>query len=160
MAGWAPWVFNAVKQAGGKVYFTGNRSYIPGKEGEVDWMHVHAGVIASGKMIKENPNTIKAVLRALKKATATVNREREATVKVVAAQMKMDEGLARDIMALNIYTMEMNDKIVKGMGEFVDFLHGLDRIKQKVPAEGIFYTRLLEDVDPALVKWKARTEVK
>src|SRR2546427_2067428 len=29
MAGWAPWVFNAVKQAGGKVYFTGNRSYIP-----------------------------------------------------------------------------------------------------------------------------------
>src|SRR5712692_5816806 len=34
MAAWAPWVFNAVKQAGGKVYFTGNRSFIPGKEGQ------------------------------------------------------------------------------------------------------------------------------
>src|SRR2546422_2879408 len=63
MAGWAPWVFNAVKSAGGKVYFTGNRSYIPGKEGQVDWLLVHAGVVASGKMLKENPNTLKAVLR-------------------------------------------------------------------------------------------------
>ena len=65
MAAWAPWVFNAVKQAGGKVYFSGNRSYIPGKEGQVEWLHVYAGVVASGKMIKENPNTLKAMLRAL-----------------------------------------------------------------------------------------------
>ena len=40
---WLPWALNAVKQAGGKVYFTGNRSFIPGKEGQVDWLHVHAG---------------------------------------------------------------------------------------------------------------------
>ena len=160
MAGWAPWVFNAVKQAGAKVYFTGNRSFIPGKEGQVDWLHVHAGVVASGKMLKDNPNTLKAVLRALKKATATINTDREQAVKIVAAQMKMDEPLARDIMALNIYSMEMNDKIYKGMGEFVDFLYSLDRIKQKFPPEGVFYTRLLEEVDPTLVKWKAKTELK
>ena len=28
MAGWAPWVFNAVKQAGGKFYFSGNTGYL------------------------------------------------------------------------------------------------------------------------------------
>jgi ABC-type nitrate/sulfonate/bicarbonate transport system substrate-binding protein len=160
MAGWAPWVFNAVKQAGGKVYFTGNKSFIPGKEGQVDWIHVHAGVIASGKMLKENPNTLKAVLRALTKATATVNTQREAVVKIVAKEMKMDEGLARDIMALNIYSMEQTDKHVKGMGEFIDFLHSLDRIKQKFPPESVFVTRLLEEVDPTLVKWKSKTEVR
>jgi NitT/TauT family transport system substrate-binding protein len=160
MAGWAPWVFNAVKQGGGKVYFTGNRSFIPGKEGDVDWLLVHAGVVASAKMVKENPNTLKAVLRALNRATATINENREASVKIVAAQMKMDESLARDIMALNIYSMEMNDKIYRGMGDFVDFLHSLNRIPQKVAPEGIFYTKLLEEVDPKLVKWKAKTEVK
>jgi len=160
MAAWAPWVFNAVKHAGGKVYFTGNRSLIPGKEGQVDWLHVHAGVVASTKMVKENPNTLKAVLRALNRATATINGNREASVKIVAAQMKMDEALARDIMALNIYSMEMNDKIYRGMGEFVDFLHSLNRILQKIAPEGVFYTKLLEDVDPKLVKWKAKTEVK
>jgi NitT/TauT family transport system substrate-binding protein len=160
MAGWAPWVFNAVKQAGGKVYFTGNKSFIPGKEGQVDWIHVHAGVIASGKMVKENPNTLKAVLRALTKATTTVNTQREAVVKIVAREMKMDEALARDIMALNIYSMELTDKHVKGMGEFVDFLHSLDRIKQKFPPENVFVTKLLEEVDPTLVKWKSKTEVR
>jgi ABC-type nitrate/sulfonate/bicarbonate transport system substrate-binding protein len=160
MAAWAPWVFNAVKQAGGKVYFTGNRSMIPGKEGQVDWLRVHAGVVASGKMIKDNPNTLKAVLRALRKATDSINTDREGAVKIVAREMKTDEALTREIMALNIYSMEMTDKIYKGMGEFVDFLHSLDRIKQKFPPESVFYTRLLEETAPALVKWKARTEVK
>ena len=159
MAGWAPWVFNAVKN-GGKVYFTGNKSYIPGKEGQVDWILVHAGVIASGKMLKENPNTLRAVLRALEKATNTVNTEREAAVKIVAREMKMEEGLARDIMALNIYSMELTDKHVKGMGQFVDFLHSLNRIPQKPAPEGLFYTKLLKDVDAKLVKWESKTEPK
>jgi ABC-type nitrate/sulfonate/bicarbonate transport system substrate-binding protein len=160
IAVWAPWALNAQKQAGGKVYFTGNRSFIPGKEGQVDWLHVHAGVVASGDMVKKNPNTLKAVLRALEKATQKINTEREATVKIVAAEMKLDEGVAREIMALNIYSMEMNDKIQKGMSEFVDFLHSLDRIKQKFPPEQVLYTKLLEEVDPKLVKWKSPTTVK
>ena len=143
MAGWAPWVFNAVKQGGGKVYFTGNRSFIPGKEGQVDWLHVHAGVVASGKMLKENPNTLKAVLRALRKATDAINTDRETAVKIVARETKTDEALTRDIMALNIYSMEMNDRVPKGMGEFIDFLHSLDRIKAKFPAESVIYTKLL-----------------
>ena len=160
IAVWAPWALNAVKQANGKLYFTGNRSHIPGKEGQVDWLHVHAGVIASGDMVKKNPNTLKAVLRGLKKATDRINSDREAAVKVVAAEMKLDEAVARDIMALNIYTMEMTDKVYKGMGEFVGFLHSLDRIKQKFPAEQVMYTKILEDVDPRLVKWKSPTQVK
>lgn len=160
MAAWAPWVFNAVKQAGGKVYFTGNRSMIPGKEGQVDWLHVHAGVVASGKMVKENPGTLKAILRALKKATDSINRDREKAVKIVAREMKTDEALTRDIMALNIYSMEMTDKIYKGMGEFIDFLHSLDRIKEKFPPERVLYTKLLEEVDPTLVTWTSKTEVK
>ncbi len=160
MAGWAPWVFNAVKQAGGKVYFTGNKSYIPGKEGEVEWILVHAGVVASGEMLKDNPNTVKAVLRALTRATATVNSNRETAVKIVAKEMKLDEAVARDIMALNIYSMEMNDKIYRGMGDFVDFLLSLNRIPQKINPESVFYTKLLEEVDPKLVKWKAKTEIK
>jgi NitT/TauT family transport system substrate-binding protein len=160
MAAWAPWTFRAMKEAGGKLYFTGNRSSIPGKEGPVDWLQVHAGIVASGKMLKENPNTLRAVLRATRKATDTINRDRASAIKIVAREMKMDEALAKEIMTYNVYSMEMNDNIVRGMNEFVDFLHSLDRIKQKFPAEQVFYTKILEDVDPALVKWKAKTEVK
>jgi len=142
------------------VYFTGNRSFIPGKEGQVDWLLVHAGVVASGKMLKENPNTLKAILRALEKATNTINTDREAAVKIVARETKTEEGLTRDIMALNIYSMEMTPKIAKGMGEFVEFLYSLKRIPSKVAPESLFYTKLLKEVDPKLVKWDAATEVK
>ncbi len=160
MAAWAPWTFRAMKEAGGKLYFTGSQSHIPGKDGPVDWLQVHAGIVASGKMLRENPNTLKAVLRAVRKATDTLNRDRDACIKIVSREMKIDEALAREIMTYNVYSMEMNDKIVKGMGDFVEFLHSLDRIKEKFPPERVFYTKLLEDVDPALVKWKSTTELK
>src|SRR2546428_8944689 len=42
MAAWPPWLFNAVKHAGGKAYSTGNRSFIPGKEDKSTWLHMHA----------------------------------------------------------------------------------------------------------------------
>jgi ABC-type nitrate/sulfonate/bicarbonate transport system substrate-binding protein len=111
-------------------------------------------------MVKEHPSTLKAVLRALEKATATINGEREATVKIVAREMKIDEALVRDIMALNVYSMEMTEKIHRGMGQFVEFQHSINRIPQKFNPEGVFYTRLLKDVNPALVKWEARTEIR
>lgn len=154
MASWAPWVINAIKQARGKVYFTGNRSYIPGKEGEVDWLLVHAGVVASGDYIQKYPNTLKAVLRALKRATTTINDEREKVVPIVAKEMRIAPDVTRDIMALNIYSMELNERIYRGMGEFVTFLHKLNRIPQPIDPESPFYTKLLEEVDPTLVKWK------
>ncbi|MGH7331993.1 MAG: ABC transporter substrate-binding protein [Candidatus Rokuibacteriota bacterium] len=160
MAAWAPWTFRAVKEAGGKVYFTGTRSSIPGKEGTVDWLRVHAGVVASGKMLKDNPNTLKAVLRAVRKATQTLNTDREAMVKIIAREMKIEEGLAREIMAYNTYSMEMNETIYQGMGDFVDFLYALNRIPQKIGPDSVFYTKILKEVDPSLVKWESKTEVK
>jgi ABC-type nitrate/sulfonate/bicarbonate transport system substrate-binding protein len=160
MAAWAPWVLNAVKQAKGKVYFTGKQSYIPGKEGAVDWLLVHAGVVTSGEYLQKYPNTLKAVLRALKRATVTINQEREKAVHIVAKEMKLPEETARDIMALNVYSMEMNEKIYRGMGEFVAFLHKLNRIPQKIDPGSVFYTKLLEEMDPSLVKWKSTVALK
>lgn len=160
MAAWAPWVINAVKQAKGKVYFTGNQSYIPGKEGSVDWLLVHAGVVTSGEYLQKYPNTLKAVLRALRRATAAINEERDKTVPIVAKEMKLPEETARDIMALNIYSMEMNEQIYRGMGEFVEFLYKLNRIPQKIDPGGVFYTKLLEEMDPTLAKWKSTVALK
>jgi ABC-type nitrate/sulfonate/bicarbonate transport system substrate-binding protein len=160
LASWAPWVINAVRQAKGKVYFTGNQSHIPGNEGSVDWLLVHAGVVTSGEYLQKYPNTLKAVLRALKRATTTINEEREKAVPIVSKEMKLPEDTARDIMLLNMYSMEMNEKIYRGMGEFVEFLHKLNRIPQKIDPGSVFYTPLLEELDPSLVKWKSTVAVK
>jgi NitT/TauT family transport system substrate-binding protein len=156
MAAWAPWVLKAVSDVKGKVAFTGRQSFLPGKEGPVEWMRAHAGVVASGQLVKERPDALKAVLRALVKATYVINNDRDTVVKLVADETKMEEWLARDLMELNVYSMELTDKHVKGMAEFVDFLHGLGRIKQKFPPESVFMTTLLEEVEPRLVKWKPK----
>src|SRR2546422_9442297 len=84
--------YTTLFRSGGKVYFTGNRSYIPGKEGQVDWLLVHAGVVASGKMLKENPNTLKAVLRATRKATDAINNDRNAAIEIVARSEELRVG--------------------------------------------------------------------
>jgi hypothetical protein len=51
--------------------------------------------------------------------------------------------------------MEMNESIYRGMNAFVEFLLKLNRIPQKVDPASTFYTKLLEETDPGLVKWKA-----
>jgi NitT/TauT family transport system substrate-binding protein len=45
IAVWMPWAANAVKQAGGKVYFTGNRSYIPARKARWTGCTCTAGVV-------------------------------------------------------------------------------------------------------------------
>jgi hypothetical protein len=91
-------------------------------------------------------------LRAVRRATDTINQERDKVVPIVAKEMRIPEEPTRDIMALNIYSMEMNEKIYRGMGEFVEFLHQLNRIPQKIDPASVFYTKLLEELDPSLVK--------
>jgi hypothetical protein len=54
-----------------------------------------------------------------------------------------------------IDSLEMNEKIYRGMGEFAEFLYKLKRIPQKIDPASVFYTKLLEEVDPTLVKWKS-----
>jgi ABC-type nitrate/sulfonate/bicarbonate transport system substrate-binding protein len=121
---------------------------------------VHAGVVSSGEYLQKYPNTLKAVLRALKRATATINDERDKVVPIVAKEMRLSEEMARDIMALNIYSMEMNEKIYRGMSAFAEFLYQLNRIPQKIDPASVFYTKLLEEVDPTLVKWKSAVAVR
>jgi len=113
----------------------------------VDWVQVHAGVIASARCSR-NPNTLKAVLRAVRKGTETLNNDREACIKIVAREMKIDEGLAREIMTYNVYSMEMNSNIVRGMNDFVDF-STRSTVSSRSSRRAVFYTKILEEVDRA-----------
>jgi NitT/TauT family transport system substrate-binding protein len=126
----------------------------------VEWLLVHAGVVSSGEYLRKCPQTSKAVLRALKRATATINDGRDTVVPIVAKEMRLSEEMARDIMALNIYSMEMDEKIYRGMGAFAEFLYQLKWIPQKIDPASVFYTKLLEEVDPTLVRWKSAVAVR
>ena len=121
---------------------------------------MHARVVSSGEYLQKYPQSSKAGLRVLKGATATINDERDKVVPIVVKEMRLSEEMARDIMALNIYSMEMTEKIYRGMGAFAEFLYQLKRIPQKIDPASVFYTKLLEEVDPTLVRWKSAVAVR
>ena len=68
MACWEPFITKAI-QGGGHFLFSGTKSDLPDKKGDVKWMSVHTTIQVTDDFLKKNPETIKAVLRALKKAT-------------------------------------------------------------------------------------------
>ncbi len=72
MAVWQPWAL-AGTSLGGKIYFTGNRSYIDGAPKPVNWMYLDAGLNVPAAYLAKNPNTVKAVMRALIKAIGYIN---------------------------------------------------------------------------------------
>ena len=74
--------------------------------------------------------------------------------------MKIDEALTRDIMALNVYSMEMNDKIPRAWASSSTSCTRSTASSRSSRADSVIYTKLLEEVEPSLVKWKSKTEVK
>src|SRR5438477_36639 len=72
MAVWEPWSL-AGRKLGGTVYFTGNRSYVDGAEKQVPWLYLDSGINVKGDFMDKNPNTVKAVMRAIMRATDYIN---------------------------------------------------------------------------------------
>ena len=86
MACWEPFITKAI-QGGGHFLFSGTKSDLPDKKGDVKWMSVHTTIQVTDDFLKKNPETIKAVLRALKKATDYINNNREDAIKLLAPEL-------------------------------------------------------------------------
>jgi NitT/TauT family transport system substrate-binding protein len=153
LAAWEPFITKAI-QGGGKFLFSGTKSELPDKQGDVNWMSVHTTIQVSDDFIKKNPNTLKAVLRSLKKATDYINNNREDAIKVLAPELHLSEEELTQIMSRNVYSMEVSDTYVNGSnGPAVgEYLKGVGNIKT-IPAPGSYHDlSLLKEVDSNLIK--------
>lgn len=115
MAVWQPWALSAQK-LGGKLYFTGNRSYIEGQEEAVNWMYLDAGLNVHADYLAKYPNTVKALMRALMRATDYLNQQPLAeSAKLLTPVFNVPAEDLQTIMALNIYTNEVQPYMIDGM---------------------------------------------
>ncbi|MFF2481097.1 ABC transporter substrate-binding protein [Paenibacillus sp. NPDC058071] len=152
MAAWEPFITKAI-QGGGKFLFSGTKSDLPEKQGDVNWMSVHTSIQVTDDFLKKNPNTLKAVLRSLKKATDYINNNREEAIKVLAPELHLTEAELTEIMSRNVYTMEVSDTYVNGSnGPAVgEYLKSVGNIKS-IPAPTSYHDlSLLKDVDGKLI---------
>ncbi len=153
MAAWEPFITKAI-QGGGKFLFSGTKSELPDKKGDVNWMSVHTTMQVTDKYLQENPNTIKAILRALEKATTYINNNRADAIKILAPELHLSEAELTEIMKRNVYSMDVDDSYVNGSnGAAVgDYLLSVGNITS-IPAPASYHDlSLLKAVDPALVK--------
>ncbi|RCW47936.1 ABC transporter substrate-binding protein [Paenibacillus prosopidis] len=152
LAAWEPFITKAI-QGGGKFLFSGTKSELPDKQGDVNWMSVHTTIQVSDEFIAKNPNTLKAVLRSLKKATDYINNNREDAIKVLAPELHLSEEELTQIMSRNVYSMEVSDTYVNGSnGPAVgEYLKGVGNIKT-IPTPASYHDlSLLKEVDSSLI---------
>lgn len=152
MAAWEPFITKAI-QGGGKFLFSGTKSELPDKTGDVNWMSVHTTVQVTDEYLKENQNTIKAMLGALEKATAYINDNREEAIKILAPELHLTEDELREIMNRNVYAMEVNDTYINGSnGQAVgEYLKSVGNIKSIPEFASYHDLSLLKALNPALV---------
>lgn len=153
MAGWEPFITKAIAN-GGELLFSGTSNALEGNAKPVEWMSVHSTLQVTDDFLEENPNTIKAVIRALEKATVYINENREEAIKVLAPELHLEEAELAEIMNRNVYDMTSDDSFINiSNGSTVtDYLLETGNI-QTVPAMSDYIDlSLLKEVNSNLVK--------
>ena len=150
MACWEPWAGKAVAM-GGQFLFSGRKSELPEKKGDVNWMNFHTTLQVTDDFLQKNPETIKAFLAALKEATDFVNSNKDEAADILSKELNIEKAELLDIMSKNEYSMMVDENIVNGTQELTDFMFEMKNIQIKPDFKTFSDFSLLKEVDPSLV---------
>ena len=121
MAVWQPWALAGVS-LGGKIYFTGNKSFIEGSEKPANWMYLDAGLNVRADYLAKNPDTVKAVMRAILKAIDYINANPiEQSAKRLSGPLMTPADELTPIMKQNIYSATVDQSIIDGAAELLTY---------------------------------------
>jgi len=153
MACWEPWVSNAQK-SGGKLLFSGLKSYLGDKQGDVQWLSFYTTMQVTDSFLKAHPKEIDAMLRALKKATDFINEHPDEAAEIVATELKLDKDQVKHIMSQNKYNMTFDDHFKDACDEMAGFMHEMNNISSKPDFQKYADPKELSNVDSSLVSVK------
>jgi ABC-type nitrate/sulfonate/bicarbonate transport system substrate-binding protein len=152
---WEPNVTRAVK-AGGKVLASGSRSFVPGQEGPHRMAPGHGVFSVSTDFAQKNPQTVRAVLRALVAGNTYLQTPEH--IATVARWMNKQTNMAVDMIEVTMrstrYVMALDPQLLEDMGVTQQFMLDKKQITRKVGARDLYVPEPLRDVDPGLVTVK------
>lgn len=152
MAVWQPWVLAGIK-LGGKLYFTGNRSYINGTGEKVAWMYLDSGLNVRGDFLRKNPETVKAVMRALIRATDYINRNpAEKVAAVLSKPLNVDRTDLVTMLKQNIYSNDVTQRVLDGTRELLEWGATRKYTSRVFDRKDVFDFTLLKEIAPERVK--------
>jgi NitT/TauT family transport system substrate-binding protein len=152
-AGWEPWLTNTVK-LGGTQWLTGSKKFFSGKEEPATYLLLHSYVVVMEDYLQKNPNTVAAFLRGLKKGVDFINSNQPKAVDLLVEPMRIQKEDLSKMVSQVKYDMTVDDKMIQGMNDQVDFLMELGRIPRKIEPKEYMDVSILQKQFPDLVKWK------
>jgi taurine transport system substrate-binding protein len=149
---WEPNATRALR-AGGKLLATGSRSLVPGLEGTHRMAPGHGVFSISTDFAASNPQTVRAVLRAL--TTANEFIQSKDNVPTVARWINKHTNMATDLVEVTLrstrYSMALEPRLVEDMNTTMQFMVDKKQISRRMSPKELFVIEPLRDVDPKLV---------
>ena len=153
-AGWEPWLTNTQK-LGGTQWIAGNKRFLNGKEEPAEYLLLHSYVVVMEDYLQKNPNTVAAFLRGLKKGVDFINSNPDQAVDLLVEPMRIQKEDLTKMVSQVKYDLTVDDRLIRGMNDQVDFLLELGRIPRKIEPKEYMDVSILERQYPELVKWRA-----
>ena len=150
IACWEPWTTKA-RNLGGRMYFSGARSEIPGNEGDVNWLIDQGCLIVPDHHLVEQPQEVVAILQVLRKATNLINEHRKEVAQELASFFEVSQPELIIAMRKNLYSMAFDNLCRMGILGFRDFLFEDGQVSNMFTEQELYDTQWLRKVDPALI---------
>ena len=146
-------------QLGCSLYVTGKTSYISGTKvelsGDQQLLYQNALLLSDQSWMEKNPNTLKAVLRALIAANTLIAADRPRAAAMMQDFLHVDTTMMTGIMNANRYNMALDQQIVRSINFANEWLQMVKRISAPVQPDSVLAPKLLQQVDANLVNLKA-----
>ena len=150
---WQPFLLRAKDKAGGHTMVSALRSFIPGMEGPLNFYAAYSVLVVRDEFLQKNPNSIKAVLRALQKAEKYINANKDDTAKSMEKNMRAAAKDLRVFLDENVYNMGLDAKFVKTLNNTVQFMHSVGKVKSKAKVEDYIAASYLKSLLPDRVTY-------
>jgi CheY-like chemotaxis protein len=150
IACWEPWTTKA-RNMGGKMFFSGARSEIPGMEGDVNWLIDQACLMVADEDLTRHSQDIIVILHVLRKATDMINAHRQDVTKELAGFFELSQRELIAAMRKNAYSMKFDNLFRIGVLGFRDFLYKQGLVSDSFSEQDLYDTTLLQQIDPSLI---------
>lgn len=150
IASWEPWTTKALVM-GGHFYFSGNRSEIPGLEGDINWLINQSCLIVPDRIIQEQPGTLIQVLNVLRKANDLLNHHRNKVLQPLAEFFGLTKVELMFAMQKNNYSMAVTNLFRLGILGFRDFLLERGELSSTYDEQELYDLSFLREVDSSLI---------
>jgi NitT/TauT family transport system substrate-binding protein len=139
---------------GGVKLLSATDSFIPGAEGKQKLLGVHSVLLANQTFLKDNPETTRAIIRALQKASKIINESADSAAENVSKTLNVDVNDVKTMMKLNRYSLSITPELIDDIKANGEFLKSKGTIKDIPDFSTFVNPNFLKGIDPSLVTWK------